>query len=43
MQAAIDIFLNGIAGVFAGMIVLYLVIKLIAVIGREPAPDSKEQ
>ncbi len=28
MQAAIDVFINGIAGVFAGITVLYIAIRL---------------
>ena len=38
MQAAIEIFLNGIAGVFIGLTVLYAAIKINkALAGREPA------
>jgi len=41
MQAAIEIFLNGILGVFAGLAMLYVAIKIIRLaVGREP--DSKE-
>ena len=38
MQAALEIFLNGIAGVFIGLTVLYVAIKINkALAGREPA------
>ncbi|MFQ5983329.1 MAG: hypothetical protein ACE5KS_08145 [Woeseiaceae bacterium] len=32
MDAAIDIFVNGISGVFLGMAVLYLAMKIIALV-----------
>jgi len=42
MQAAIEIFINGISGVFIGLTVLYVAIKLNKLLaGREP--DKKEQ
>jgi hypothetical protein len=42
MQAAIEIFVNGISGVFIGLSVLYAAIKLNKLLaGREP--DKKEQ
>ena len=37
MSAALEVFLNGIAGVFAGMGALYLALKLLARL-----PDAKE-
>jgi hypothetical protein len=41
MQAAFEIFLNGISGVFIGLSVLYAAIKLNKILaGREP--DKKE-
>ena len=42
MAAAIDIFINGISGVFLGMAVLYLAMKLIAVIATERT-DSEQR
>lgn len=42
MQAAIDVFANGIFGVFMGLAVLYAAIKLNKLLaGREP--DKKEE
>jgi len=42
MQAALEIFVNGISGVFIGLSVLYAAIKLNKLLaGREP--DKKEQ
>lgn len=41
MQAAIEIFVNGISGVFIGLTVLYAAIKINKLLaGREP--DKKE-
>jgi hypothetical protein len=41
MQAAFEIFVNGISGVFIGLSVLYVAIKLNRLLaGREP--DKKE-
>ncbi len=41
MQAALDIFVNGISGVFIGLTVLYVAIKINKLLaGREP--DEKE-
>ena len=41
MQAAIEIFVNGISGVFIGLTVLYVAIKINKLLaGREP--DEKE-
>ncbi len=39
MEQALDIFLNGIGGVFAGMGMLYVAIKLLALL----APDGKTE
>jgi len=42
MQAALEIFINGISGVFIGLGLLYVAIKLNKLLaGREP--DKKEQ
>ena len=42
MQAALEIFVNGISGVFIGLTVLYIAIKINKLLaGREP--DKKEQ
>ena len=41
MQSAMQILVNGTAGVFAGMAVLYLTIKLIALL-PEKKQDKKE-
>ena len=42
MQAAIEVFVNGILGVFIGLSVLYAAIKIITlVVGREP--EIKEE
>lgn len=42
MQAAIQIFFNGILGVFTGLTVLYVAIKVNTLLaGREP--DKKEE
>ena len=41
MQAAIDVFINGIAGVFAGITVLYIAIRLNSLIaGREASKQE---
>ena len=37
MEQTLEVFLNGIGGVFAGMGILYVAIKLLALM-----PDSKE-
>ena len=42
MQAAIEIFLNGISGVFIGLGVLYVTIKLIG-FAASPEPDKKKE
>lgn len=43
MQAAIEIFLNGISGVFIGLAVLYVAIKVIRfAAGREPDKKKEE-
>lgn len=38
MEQALEVFVNGIGGVFAGMGMLYLAIKLLAL-----APDNKAE
>ena len=43
MQTAAGIFVNGITGVFIGMAVLYLVMKLIALASPpQPGPETTE-
>jgi len=42
MQAAIGIFLNGIFGVFVGLAVLYVAIRLIGLTSSQE-PDKKEK
>ena len=37
MEQALEVFLNGIGGVFAGMAMLYLAIRLLALV-----PDKQE-
>lgn len=39
MSEAFRVFINGITGVFAGMAILYLVIKLIALAASRQAAD----
>jgi len=42
MEQALEIFLNGIGGVFAGMAMLYLAVKMLAlVVNRKP--ENKEE
>ena len=41
MQQALEIFINGIGGVFAGMGMLYLAIKLLARV-PDDKPDEKK-
>ena len=43
MQSAFDIFLNGISGVFIGLTVLYVAIKINAVLAGREAPEQKEE
>ncbi len=43
METAVGIFVNGITGVFIGMSVLYLAMKLIALVSTiRTAPDKTE-
>ncbi len=43
METAVGIFVNGITGVFIGMAVLYLAMKLIALVSAvRVAPDKNE-
>ncbi len=42
MQAALNVFFNGVLGVLIGMTALYLAIKLLAVIGREPGQEKED-
>lgn len=44
MDQAINVFVNGLGGVFAGMAVLYLTIKLLSIaVGRMSDSDTQEQ
>ncbi|HLB31112.1 MAG TPA: hypothetical protein VJN91_06250 [Gammaproteobacteria bacterium] len=43
MSEAFRVFINGITGVFAGMTILYLVIKLIALAAGRQAPGSEKK
>jgi len=43
VEQGITVFINGITGVFAGMLVLYIAMKLLAVFaGREPVSRPRE-
>jgi hypothetical protein len=42
MQSAIEIFLNGISGVFIGLAVLYVAIKLNELLARRQAAKEEE-
>ena len=42
MQAAVEIFVNGIFGVFTGLAILYIAIKINKLIGGREI-DNKEQ
>ena len=43
LDAQLSIFANGIGGVFLGMAVLYLAMKIIALVAVErPAPEDKD-
>jgi len=42
LDAAIDIFVNGISGVFLGMAVLYLTMKIIALVAVK-RPESEDK
>ncbi len=41
MQAAIEVFINGVAGVFAGITVLYIAIRVNAIIATDK-PGKQE-
>ena len=43
MNTAVDIFVNGITGVFIGMAVLYLAMKLIALVSAMGAGPKKTE
>ena len=44
MEQAVDVFINGIGGVFAGMAVLYVTIKLLSVVvGRLPEKETGDE
>ena len=44
METTLSVFLNGISGVFAGMAVLYLTMKTLALVAASPAekPGKKD-
>ena len=42
MEQSLEIFFNGILGVFAGMAILYLAIKIIAATAGKPPQENKE-
>ena len=42
MQQSLEVFFNGILGVFAGMAVLYLAIKIISLTAGKPPQENKE-
>ena len=42
MDPALSIFLNGVTGVFAGMVVLYITIRLISAFAGN-VPEKKEK
>ena len=43
MEEAFKVFVNGITGVFCGMVILYLVIKLIALVARKEENQEGEK
>ena len=40
MHTASDVFINGIAGVFTGIAVLYIMMKMLSYVAGRPAPGS---
>ena len=42
MDLSLAVFINGMIGVFSGMAVLYLAIKIIAVTAGKPPQENKE-
>ena len=42
MQAAIEIFVNGISGVFIGLTVLYAAIKINKMVAGRQAPEKED-
>lgn len=40
MTTATDIFVNGVVGVFTGIAVLYLLMRLLAAVLGRPAPEA---
>ncbi len=42
MEQALEVFLNGIGGVFAGMAMLYLAIRLLALMADKQTGDKEE-
>lgn len=43
MQTAVGIFVNGITGVFIGMAILYLAMKLIGLVSAQSAEPEKTE
>jgi len=42
LELPLEVFINGMLGVFAGMAVLYLAIKILAVTAGKPPQENKE-
>ena len=42
MEQALEVFLNGIGGVFVGMAALYLAIRLLALVPDKKAEDKED-
>ena len=42
METAIDVFINGIVGVFSGMTVVYITMRLITLLAGREAEKSNE-
>ena len=42
MEQALEVFINGIGGVFAGIAMLYLSIRLISLMANRQAEDEEE-
>lgn len=43
MPTAFNVFLNGISGVFAGMAVLYIAMKILSLAGDPPPPGDSNK
>ena len=42
MEQALEVFLNGIGGVFAGIAMLYISIRLLALLAEKQTEDKEE-